>query len=162
MMTLFDKTYNPLNLKYPNRGGKKEKVWIGEMSYNAIISPTYRRFESPAWGFRAGLMLLYRMVSTCKRFNIEWLATVGIEDDVDQQYFIQWLCINCHKAADTPLDFGNQIEMLVLISAVVTYLHGEDYNPQRRIDLWRDMYFGYKCAVAQKLMDDKKKDERKP
>ena len=160
-MTLFEKTNNPLNLKYSVGGGKKQKVWIGELSYNAIISPKNRRFESPKWGFRAGLMYLYRIASTYKEFTIERLAfLLGIEEDVDKNYFVQWLCINCHKDSKAPIDFNDQVGMLVLVSAVVTYLHGEDYNPQKRNDLWKAMYFGYKCAVAQCLIDKVKKHER--
>jgi hypothetical protein len=157
-MTLFEKTNNPLNLQYNEGGGRKQKIWIGELSYNSIISPKYRRFESPMWGFRAGWMFLYHFASICKELTIERIASLpGIEAAVDKNYFINWLCINCHKDSKAPIDFNDQVGMLVLVSAVVTYLHGEDYNPQKRDDLWRAMYFGYKCASAQKLIDDKKK-----
>ena len=130
---------NPLNIMYSRRNN-----WLGQLGYNPVIEDRFCRFEHMRWGFRAAFVLIKRYMraqslDTPRRIIAKWAPSC----ENDTKAYLWNVCLYSGLSADQKLSFDDQVDMLLLVSAMCRVENGNKYNPQQNSQLWKAMYDGY-------------------
>ena len=138
---------NPLNIV------RTKDQWLGLVTKNT--DKRFCEFENMTYGYRAAAYIIKNYINrhkwnTIRKVIRHWAPPT----ENNTNAYLDAVCKFMGVEPDHELVFGNQVDILILMSAMTVVENGNDYNPQREyLTLWKPMYEGYLMAREGRLRD---------
>lgn len=130
---------NPLNIVRTN------DKWQGLNSKQ--YDKRFCEFRDMAHGYRAAFIILKNYINKHGWNTIEQIVSHWApKNENNTAVYIFAVCNFMDEKKDHVMVFNRIADMLMLASAMTVIENGSFYNPQKRYDLWKQMYDGYKMA----------------